>query len=112
VSSARRGDGNRRLPSGLMPRVGERGSYAWQQRGLPALLHDDRPHAGISLTRDDSERVQLSLRYSFTLVRGERPLAEHVHCICLPGGRPSTWVMFTIGTSGTLVPVNCPVPPG
>ena len=32
--------------------------------------------------------------------------------ICLPGGRPSRWVMFTIGTGGTLAPVNCPVPPG
>jgi catechol 2,3-dioxygenase-like lactoylglutathione lyase family enzyme len=38
------------------------------------------PHAGLRLTRDDPRRVQLSgSDYSFSLVRDERPLTEHVH---------------------------------
>jgi len=38
------------------------------------------PHAGLRLTRDEPERVQLSgLDFSFSLVRDGRPLTEHVH---------------------------------
>jgi catechol 2,3-dioxygenase-like lactoylglutathione lyase family enzyme len=38
------------------------------------------PHAGLRLTRDEPERVQLSGHdYSFSLVRDERPLTGHVH---------------------------------
>ena len=38
------------------------------------------PYAGLRLTRDEPERVQLSgPDYSFSLVRDERPLTEHVH---------------------------------
>ena len=38
------------------------------------------PHAGLRLTRDEPERVQLSgPDYSVSLVRDERPLTEHVH---------------------------------
>ena len=38
------------------------------------------PHAGLRLTRDEPDRVQLSgYDYSFSLVRDERPLTEHVH---------------------------------
>ena len=38
------------------------------------------PHAGLRLTRDEPGRVQLSgPDYSFSLVRDERPLTEHVH---------------------------------
>jgi catechol 2,3-dioxygenase-like lactoylglutathione lyase family enzyme len=38
------------------------------------------PHAGLSLTRDDPDRVQLSgSDVSFSLVRDERPVTEHVH---------------------------------
>ena len=38
------------------------------------------PHAGLRLTHDDSDRVQLSgPDYRFSLVRDERPVTEHVH---------------------------------
>jgi catechol 2,3-dioxygenase-like lactoylglutathione lyase family enzyme len=38
------------------------------------------PHAGLRLTHDARDRVQLSgLDFSFSLVRDERPLTEHVH---------------------------------
>jgi catechol 2,3-dioxygenase-like lactoylglutathione lyase family enzyme len=38
------------------------------------------PHAGLRLTHDEPGRVQLSgPDYSFSLVRDERPLTEHVH---------------------------------
>ncbi len=38
------------------------------------------PYAGLRLTRDEPGRVQLSgPDYSFSLVRDERPLTEHVH---------------------------------
>ena len=38
------------------------------------------PHAGLRLAHDDPGRVQLCGRdYSFSLVRDERPLTEHVH---------------------------------
>jgi catechol 2,3-dioxygenase-like lactoylglutathione lyase family enzyme len=38
------------------------------------------PHAGLRLTHDEPGRVQLSgPAYSFSLVRDERPLTEHVH---------------------------------
>jgi catechol 2,3-dioxygenase-like lactoylglutathione lyase family enzyme len=38
------------------------------------------PHAGLRLTYDEPDRVQLSgPDYSFSLVRDERPLTEHVH---------------------------------
>ena len=38
------------------------------------------PHAGLRLTRDEPDRVQLSgSDFSFSLVRDERPLTEHVH---------------------------------
>jgi|tagenome__1003787_1003787.scaffolds.fasta_scaffold20920498_2 catechol 2,3-dioxygenase-like lactoylglutathione lyase family enzyme len=38
------------------------------------------PHAGLRLTRDEPERVQLSgPDYSLSLVRDGRPLTEHVH---------------------------------
>jgi len=38
------------------------------------------PYAGLSLAHDESGRVQLSgPDYSFSLVRDERPLTEHVH---------------------------------
>lgn len=38
------------------------------------------PHAGLRLTHDEPDRVQLSgPDYSFSLVRDERPLTEHVH---------------------------------
>ncbi len=38
------------------------------------------PHAGLRLSHDEPERVQLSgPDYSFSLVRDERPLTEHVH---------------------------------
>ncbi len=38
------------------------------------------PHAGLRLTYDEPGRVQLSgPDYSFSLVRDERPLTEHVH---------------------------------
>jgi catechol 2,3-dioxygenase-like lactoylglutathione lyase family enzyme len=38
------------------------------------------PHAGLRLAHDDPGRVQLSgPDYSFSLVRDERPLTEHVH---------------------------------
>jgi catechol 2,3-dioxygenase-like lactoylglutathione lyase family enzyme len=38
------------------------------------------PHAEIRLTRDEPARVQFSgLDYSFSLVRDERPLTEHLH---------------------------------
>ena len=38
------------------------------------------PHAGLRLTHDEPQRVQLSgPDYSFSLVRDERPLTEHVH---------------------------------
>jgi catechol 2,3-dioxygenase-like lactoylglutathione lyase family enzyme len=38
------------------------------------------PHAGLRLTDDEPDRVQLSgPDYSFSLVRDERPLTEHVH---------------------------------
>jgi hypothetical protein len=30
---------------------------------------------------------------------------------CLPNGRPSTWVMFIVGTDGTLTRFTCLVPP-
>jgi catechol 2,3-dioxygenase-like lactoylglutathione lyase family enzyme len=38
------------------------------------------PHAGLRLTHDEPDRVQLSgPDFSFSLVRDERPLTEHVH---------------------------------
>jgi catechol 2,3-dioxygenase-like lactoylglutathione lyase family enzyme len=38
------------------------------------------PHAGLRLTHDTADRVQLSgADFSFSLVRDERPLTEHVH---------------------------------
>jgi len=38
------------------------------------------PHAGLRVTHDSPDRVQLSSRdNSFSLVRDERPLTEHVH---------------------------------
>ena len=38
------------------------------------------PHAGLRLTHDEADRVQLSgPDYSFSLVRDERPLTENVH---------------------------------
>ena len=38
------------------------------------------PHAGLRLAHDDPGRVQLSgPDFSFSLVRDERPLTEHVH---------------------------------
>ena len=38
------------------------------------------PHAGLRLTHDEPDRVQLSgPDHSFSLVRDERPLTEHVH---------------------------------
>ena len=38
------------------------------------------PHAGLRVTRDDPDRVQLSgPDFSFSLVRDERPLTENVH---------------------------------
>jgi catechol 2,3-dioxygenase-like lactoylglutathione lyase family enzyme len=38
------------------------------------------PHAGLRVTHDEPARVQLSgPDYSFSLVRDERPLTEHVH---------------------------------
>jgi hypothetical protein len=38
------------------------------------------PHAGLRLTHDGPDRVQLSgFDFSFSLVRDERPLTEHVH---------------------------------
>jgi catechol 2,3-dioxygenase-like lactoylglutathione lyase family enzyme len=38
------------------------------------------PHAGLRLTRDDADRVQLSgADYSVSLVRDQRPLTAHVH---------------------------------
>jgi catechol 2,3-dioxygenase-like lactoylglutathione lyase family enzyme len=38
------------------------------------------PHAGLRLSHDEPDRVQFSgSDYSFSLVRDERPLTEHVH---------------------------------
>jgi catechol 2,3-dioxygenase-like lactoylglutathione lyase family enzyme len=43
-------------------------------------VHGDREHAGIRLTHDEPGRVQLSgPDHSFSLVRDEPPLTEHVH---------------------------------
>ena len=48
------------------------------------------PHAGLRLTHDAPERVQLSgPDYSFSLVRDERPLTEHVH-LAFPAGDDAT----------------------
>ena len=49
--------------------------------GVAALLHDGvAPHAGLRLAHDAPDRVQLSgPDFSFSLVRDERPLTEHVH---------------------------------
>jgi catechol 2,3-dioxygenase-like lactoylglutathione lyase family enzyme len=48
------------------------------------------PHAGLRLTHDEPGRVQLSgTDYSFSLVRDERPLTEHVH-LAFPASEDST----------------------
>ena len=48
------------------------------------------PHAGLRLTHDEPDRVQLSgPGYSFTLVRDQRPHAEHVH-IAFPAREDAT----------------------
>jgi catechol 2,3-dioxygenase-like lactoylglutathione lyase family enzyme len=48
------------------------------------------PHAGLRVTVDQPDRVQLSgSDYSFSLVHDERPLTEHVH-IAFPAGDDAT----------------------
>jgi catechol 2,3-dioxygenase-like lactoylglutathione lyase family enzyme len=48
------------------------------------------PHAGLRLTHDDPSRVQLSgTDFSFSLVRDDRPLTEHVH-IAFPAREDAT----------------------
>ena len=48
------------------------------------------PHAGLRLAHDAPDRVQLSgTDYSFSLVRDERPLTEHVH-LAFPASEDST----------------------
>jgi catechol 2,3-dioxygenase-like lactoylglutathione lyase family enzyme len=48
------------------------------------------PHAGLRLTHDGSDRVQLSgSRFSFSLIRDERPVTEHVH-IAFPADDDAT----------------------
>jgi catechol 2,3-dioxygenase-like lactoylglutathione lyase family enzyme len=48
------------------------------------------PHAGLRVTHDESDRVQLSgPDYSFSLLRDERPLTEHVH-IAFPAREDAT----------------------
>jgi catechol 2,3-dioxygenase-like lactoylglutathione lyase family enzyme len=48
------------------------------------------PHAGLRLTHAQPERVQLSGRdYSFSLIRDERPLTEHVH-LAFPASEDAT----------------------
>ena len=47
-------------------------------------------HAGLRLTHDEPDRVQFSgADYSFSLVRDERPLTEHLH-IAFPGRENAT----------------------
>lgn len=48
------------------------------------------PHAGLRLTNDAPDRVELSgPDFSFSLVRDERPLTEHVH-LAFPAGADAT----------------------
>ncbi|MGZ6637995.1 MAG: VOC family protein [Solirubrobacteraceae bacterium] len=48
------------------------------------------PHAGLRLVHDGPGRVQLSgTDYSFSLVRDERPLTEHVH-LAFPASEDAT----------------------
>src|SRR5215208_6868709 len=54
------------------------------------------PHAGLRLAHDDPGRVQLSgPDYSFSLVRDERPLTEHVH-LAFPAREDATVRAFHV----------------
>ncbi len=72
-----RGGRERPVPDGrIRPPVDPRPRPA----GLAALLHDDRPARRAPLAHDAPDRVQLSgPDVTFSLVRDERPLTEHVH---------------------------------
>jgi catechol 2,3-dioxygenase-like lactoylglutathione lyase family enzyme len=55
------------------------------------------PHAGLHLAHEGSDRVQLSgPDYSFSLVRDERPLTEHVH-LAFPAGEDAIVRAFHTG---------------
>ena len=73
-----------------MPRVGERGSYAWQQEASRRFYTTIAPHAGISLTCDDSERVQLSGLQLHA--RPGRAAARRARSQHLPSGSPTEHV--------------------
>jgi len=58
------------------------------------------PHAGLRLTHDEPGRVQLSgPDYSFSLVRDERPLTEHVH-LAFTSGAFRRGIEHVLGAAG------------
>ena len=75
------------------------------------------PHAGLRLTHDEPERVQLSgADYSFSLVRDERPLTEHVH-LAFPAREDATVRAFhaaalAAGYEDHGAPGSARLPPG
>jgi catechol 2,3-dioxygenase-like lactoylglutathione lyase family enzyme len=70
-------DGERHVPDGHIDHVWLRVRDPQVSRRFYATI---APHAGLRLTHDSPVRVQLSgSDFSFSLVRDERPLTEHVH---------------------------------
>ena len=68
-------------------------------RGVQALLHDHRAHAGIRLGDDEPGRVQFTGEdYGFSLIDDGRPLTEHVH-LAFPAGEDATVRAFHAAAS-------------
>ena len=71
------GDREQSVPAGRVDHLWIRVRDPQASRRFYATI---APHAGLRLTHDEPDRVQLSgPDYSFSLVRDERPLTEHVH---------------------------------
>jgi catechol 2,3-dioxygenase-like lactoylglutathione lyase family enzyme len=67
-------------PEHPVTRGSHSGFRARDRAGLRRFYTTIAPHAGLRLTHDEPERVQLSgPDCSFSLLRDERPLTEHVH---------------------------------
>ena len=71
------GDREDAVPDGRVDHLWIRVRDPQTSRGFYTTI---APHAGLRLAHDEPDRVQLSgSDYSFSLVRDERPLTEHVH---------------------------------
>jgi catechol 2,3-dioxygenase-like lactoylglutathione lyase family enzyme len=71
------GDRERAVPVGRIDHLWLRVRDPQASKSFYATI---APHAGLRLAHDEPDRVQFSgADYSFSLVRDERPLTEHVH---------------------------------